>query len=393
MKFFKNKKKLLVYVILAATAAGLYFKYFKKEDTITYITQPVRRQNVEKVVNATGEVKAVDLVTVGAQVSGKIEKLYVSIGQTVKMGDMIAEIDSTTQQNDVDIAKAKMSSYQAQLKAAKTSLKIAKKQYLRMQNLKKQNAASTEDLENAEDGYESAMSKVAEIEASLKETEISLSTAETNLGYTKITAPLDGTIVSVPVKVGQTINAAMDTPTIVQIADLNQMEIYIEISEGDIGNIKPGVKVTYSVLADMNKVYETTLKSIDPALTLLTDDQYTEVVDSSEAIYFYGRLVVPNADGKLRIGMTTQNVIYVESAEDVLTVPAMALKGDVDGKYVEVRTAEGVERRPVITGVSDDLNVEIKKGVSEGEEVVIAKMSSAEISDKAANARGARRFR
>ena len=376
MKFFKNKKKLLVYVILAAAAAGLYFKYFKKEDTITYITQPVRRQNVEKVVNATGEVKAVDLVTVGAQVSGKIEKLYVSIGQTVKMGDMIAEIDSTTQQNDVDIAKAKMSSYQAQLKAAKTSLKIAKKQYQRMQSLKKQNAASTEDLENAEDGYESAMSKVAEIEASLKET-----------------APLDGTIVSVPVKVGQTINAAMDTPTIVQIADLNQMEIYIEISEGDIGNIKPGVKVTYSVLADMNKVYETTLKSIDPALTLLTDDQYTEVVDSSEAIYFYGRLVVPNADGKLRIGMTTQNVIYVESAEDVLTVPAMALKGDVDGKYVEVRTAEGVERRPVITGVSDDLNVEIKKGVSEGEEVVIAKMSSAEISDKAANARGARRFR
>ena len=393
MKFFKNKKKLLVYVILAAAAAGLYFKYFKKEDTITYITQPVRRQNVEKVVNATGEVKAVDLVTVGAQVSGKIEKLYVSIGQTVKMGDMIAEIDSTTQQNDVDIAKAKMSSYQAQLKAAKTSLKIAKKQYQRMQSLKKQNAASTEDLENAEDGYESAMSKVAEIEASLKETEISLSTAETNLGYTKITAPLDGTIVSVPVKVGQTINAAMDTPTIVQIADLNQMEIYIEISEGDIGNITPGVKVTYSVLADMNKVYETTLKSIDPALTLLTDDQYTEVVDSSEAIYFYGRLVVPNADGKLRIGMTTQNVIYVESAEDVLTVPAMALKGDVDGKYVEVRTAEGVERRPVITGVSDDLNVEIKKGVSEGEEVVIAKMSSAEISDKAANARGARRFR
>lgn len=393
MKFFKNKKKLLVYVILAAAAAGLYFKYFKKEDTITYITQPVRRQNVEKVVNATGEVKAVDLVTVGAQVSGKIEKLYVSIGQTVKMGDMIAEIDSTTQQNDVDIAKAKMSSYQAQLKAAKTSLKIAKKQYQRMQSLKKQNAASTEDLENAEDGYESAMSKVAEIEASLKETEISLSTAETNLGYTKITAPLDGTIVSVPVKVGQTINAAMDTPTIVQIADLNQMEIYIEIPEGNIGNIKPGVKVTYSVLADMNKVYETTLKSIDPALTLLTDDQYTEVVDSSEAIYFYGRLVVPNADGKLRIGMTTQNVIYVESAEDVLTVPAMALKGDVDGKYVEVRTAEGVERRPVITGVSDDLNVEIKKGVSEGEEVVIAKMSSAEISDKAANARGARRFR
>ena len=362
------------------------------ENDITYITEPVQKRNVHKVVNATGEVRAIELVTVGAQVSGKIEKLYVSIGQDVKKGDLIAEIDSTTQQNDVDINKAKLESYQAQLNAAKISLKVAEKQYKRIQTLKKRNAASDEDLENAEDTYETAKSKVTELESSLKETQISLSTAETNLGYTKITAPLDGTVVSVPVKVGQTINAAMDTPTIIQLADLSQMEILIEISEGDIGNIKPGVKVTYSILADLNKTYETTLQSIDPGLTLLTNNEYTEVVESSEAIYYYGRLIVPNEERKLRIGMTTQNVIYVESAENVLTVPVTAVKGNNANKYVEILTKDGISQRKITTGVSDGLNIEVKSGVNEGDDVIIAHMSSAEISDKASNARGARRF-
>lgn len=395
MKLVKSRKKVVFLLLAAAAAIGVYYRYFHVEEEISYITQPVKRQSVQKVVNATGEVHAVDLVTVGAQTTGQIEKLYVDVGQKVKKGDMIAEIDSTTQQNEVDINKVRLKSYEAQLRAAKTSLAIAEKQYERMQTLKKQNAASEEDLENAKDVYETALSKVAEVEASLKETEISLSTAETNLGYTKITAPLDGTVVSVPVKEGQTVNSAMDTPTIVQIADLSRMEILMEISEGDVSHVRAGNKVRYYTLADMDNVKETTLKSIDPGLTQLTDGQYTdtEVVESSEAIYYYGRLEVPNEDGHLRIGMTTQNVIYVESAENVLTVPSVAIRSDADGKYVEVLTPAGAERRAVETGVSDDLNVEIKSGVRNGEEVILARMSSSEISDKAANARGARRFR
>ncbi len=391
LKHIFNRKFFFFCLILAAGGL-LFFLFFRNGDEIAYITEQVKRQNVEKVVNATGEVRAIELVTVGAQVSGKIEKLYVSIGQEVKKGDMIAEIDSTTQQNDVDINKAKLDSYKAQLQAAQVSLKIAEKQYKRMQTLKKRNAASAEDLENAEDTYETAKSKVTELESTIKETEISLSTAETNLGYTKITAPLDGTIVSIPVKQGQTINAAMDTPAIVQIADLTRMEILIEISEGDISNIKPGVKVTYSILADLNDVFETTLQSIDPGLTLLTNNEYTEVVDSSEAIYYYGRLIVPNDDGKLRIGMTTQNVIYVENAENVLTIPVTAVKNNGSQKYVEILTDKGVQQRTIVTGVSDGLNIEVKEGVSEGDEIILAHMSSAEISDKLSNMRGPRGF-
>ena len=388
----RENKKIFFYGAVIILGIWLGTKFFGNDDNITYITEKEKRQNIKKVVNAAGEVRAIQLVTVGAQVSGKIETLYVTVGQVVKKGDLIAEIDSTTQQNEVDINKAKLNSYEAQLAAAKVSLKIAEKKYKRTQALRKQNAASAEDLEDAEDAYETAKSKVTELDSTIKETEISLSTAETNLGYTKITAPLDGTIVSVPVKQGQTINAAMDTPTIVQIADLSQMEILIEISEGDISNIKPGVKVTYSILGDLNNIYETTLKSIDPGLTLLTNNEYTEVVGSDEAIYYYGRLVVPNDRGVLRIGMTTQNVIYEDSAEDVLTVPATAIKNEGQGKFVEILTKNGVEKRSVVTGVSDGLNIEVKSGVKEGEEAVLAKMSSAEISDKTSKIRGPRGF-
>ena len=392
MSFMSRKKRILIYVLLIVCGGIAVWFYQNSGDNISYITEDVYRRDVQKVVNATGEVRAIDLVTIGAQVSGKIEHLHVKVGQEVKKGDLIAEIDSTTQQNEVDINKSRLDSYQAQFAAAKVSLEVAEKQYKRMQKLKKGNAASEEDLENALDTYETAKSRVVELESSIKETEISLSTAETNLGYTKITAPLDGTVVSVPVKEGQTINAAMNTPTIVQVANLDNMEIVIEISEGDIGNIKPGVKVTYSILADLNKIYETTLQSIDPGLTLLTNGEYTEVVDSSEAIYYYGRLIVPNEDGILRIGMTTQNVIYVESAENVLTVPVVAVKEAGDKEYVEVLTKKGVERRDITTGVSDGLNVEVKGGISEGEKVILAKMSSAEISDKASSVRGPRGF-
>lgn len=393
MEFIKSKKRIFIYVfLLIAVGAGIYY-FSSSGDGMSYITSEVRRKDVQQVVNATGEVRAIELVTVGAQASGKIEKLYAVVGREVKAGDLIAEIDSTTQQNAVDTNKAQLKSYEAQLEAAKVALRVADKQYKRMQKLMKQNAASSEDLENAEDAYAAAKSKVTELESQLVETQISLNTAETNLGYTKITAPLDGTIVSVPVKQGQTVNAAMNTPTIVQIADLSQMEILIEISEGDISNVKAGNRVSYSTLADLGETNETTLKSIDPGLTLLTNGEYTEVVGNDQAIYYYGRLVVDNKNRKLRIGMTTQNVIYVDSAENVLTVPATALKGEGDNKYVEVLTKNGVERRNVVTGVSDGLNVEIRQGVDEGDQVVLARMSSAEISDKTAQSpRRGRRF-
>lgn len=376
-------KKALIFTMVAAGAAFAGYDSFFKEEPVSYITERVSRKNIEKVVNATGEVKAIELVTVGAQTSGKIENLPVRIGQKIKKGALIAQIDSTTQENDVNSTKAKLTSLKAQLDAAKISHKIAEKQYARARRLRQRDAASEEDLENANDAYEAAKAKVTELEASISETELALNTAQTNLGYTKITAPLDGIIVSVPVKKGQTVNANMNTPTIVQIADLSKMEILIEISEGDIGNIETGARVTYTVLSNPDRIYETTLKSIDPGLTLLTNGEYTEVVGSSEAIYYYGRLVVPNDDGALRIGMTTQNVIYVDADKDVLSVPVLAVKKDGGKSYVDVLTPQGsVEKRFIETGLSDGVEIAVANGVSEGETVVIAKLSAAEVAGK-----------
>lgn len=377
-----NKKSLFL-IAAAAIAAVAGYQSFFAEEGVSYITERVSRKNIEKVVNATGEVKAIELVTVGAQTSGKIEYLPVKVGQKIKKGALIAQIDSTTQKNDVESTKAKLTSLQAQLDAAKISRKIAEKQFDRMQRLRKRDAASEEDLENANDAFESAKAKVTELEASIAETKLALNTAQTNLGYTKITAPLDGIVVSVPVKTGQTVNANMNTPTIVQIADLSKMEILIEISEGDIGDIKIGARVTYTVLSDPDNVYETTLDSIDPGLTLLTNGEYGEVVGSSEAIYYYGRLVVPNDDGALRIGMTTQNVIYVDAAENALTLPVLAVKNDRGRDYVDVLTETGeVQKRYVATGLSDGVETVVTDGVEEGENVIIAKLSAAEVTSK-----------
>lgn len=376
-----SKKNVFLFA-LVALAALFGCKAWFKDEPVSYITEPVIRKNIEKSVNATGEVKAIELVTVGAQTSGKIEYLPVKVGQRIQKGDLIAQIDSTTQENDVNSTKAKLTSLKAQLNAAEISAKIAEKQFIREQRLLKKNAASQEDFENAKDAFEAAKAKVTELKASIAETALALNTAETNLGYTKITAPLDGVVVSVPVKTGQTVNAAMNTPTIVQIADLSQMEILIEISEGDIGKVQTGAKVTYTVLSAPETVYETTLKSIDPGLTLLTNGEYTEVVGSDEAIYYYGRLVVDNPDGALRIGMTTQNVIYVAQADNVLTVPVLAVKKDGAQSYVNVLTPTGIQRHAVITGLSDGVDIEIKSGVYDHDTVVIAQMSESEVTKK-----------
>lgn len=376
-----SKKNVFLFA-LVALAALFGCKAWFKDEPVSYITEPVIRKNIEKSVNATGEVKAIELVTVGAQTSGKIEYLPVKVGQRIQKGDLIAQIDSTTQENDVNSTKAKLTSLKAQLNAAEISAKIAEKQFIREQRLLKKNAASQEDFENAKDAFEAAKAKVTELKASIAETALALNTAETNLGYTKITAPLDGVVVSVPVKTGQTVNAAMNTPTIVQIADLSQMEILIEISEGDIGKVQTGAKVTYTVLSAPETVYETTLKSIDPGLTLLTNGEYTEVVGSDEAIYYYGRLVVDNSDGALRIGMTTQNVIYIAQADNVLTVPVLAVKKDGAQSYVNVLTPTGIQRHAVVTGLSDGVDIEIKSGVSDHDTVVIAQMSESEVTKK-----------
>lgn len=377
-------------LILLLAVAGVSFagyKFFSADkNPVTYMTEPARTGDIRRVINATGEVGAAQLVSVGAQVSGQIERLYVRLGQTVKKGDLIAQIDSTTQKNELDINKAKLESYRSQLEAARVALKTAASQYEREKKLTQSDATSIANLENAESAYYSAKSKVTELESQIKQAQISVINSEVNMGYTMITAPLDGTVVSIPVKEGQTVNSNQSAPTIVQVADLSRMEILMQISEGDITKVSPGMDVSYTVLSEPDTVYKTTLKSIDPGLTTLTNGTYTGVIDSNTAIYYYGRLVVDNTDGKLHIGMTVQSSITIASAEGVLMVPSVAITGSGGHSTVHVLENGVPVEKAVRTGISDSMNTEILSGLEQGDAIILSQMSAEEISGSASRA-------
>ena len=386
----RNKTFLAGLLILLLCAGGIWYWRKNADDRsgINYLTETVRRGEILATVNASGELDAMVSVDVGAQVSGQIEKLYVELGRQIKKGDLIAEIDSTTQRNELEKSKAQLASYEAQLAARKVTRDVAQARYNREVKLRSTDSTSRENLESAQQTLASAKADVAEMESQIVQARLAVSTAETNLGYTRISAPLDGTVVSIPVEEGQTVNANQTTPTIVKIADLSRMENKIEISEGDITRVAPGMPVIYTILSEPDISFRARLDSIDPGNTSVTNAGATSSGSSSssssnEAVYYYGKSIVSNEDGRLRIGMTTQNTIVVSRAQYVLIVPSIVLeKRTARGRtsyFVQVLTPAGtVEERAVETGVSDNLNTQIVSGLAEGERVVSSMMSQAE---------------
>ena len=381
------KKRFFILLGLAVAAgAAYYFFSSNSKQEITYLTESVTRGNVEKTVVASGSVESVNEVDVGAQVSGKITKLYVKLGQEIKKGEMIADIDSTTQINTLNTKKAALVSYQAQLKAKKTAYDVALSSYNRLSKLYTQKATSLDSLKSAKSTLDNAKAEMEAIEANIKQAEIEVNTAETNVGYTKITAPMDGTVISVPVSEGQTVNANQTTPTIVTIADLSKMKIKPEISEGDITKVKAGQEVSFTILSDSQTVYHSVIDSVDPANTTTSDSSSTSSSTSSSssssttsAIYYYANVLIDNPNRTLRIGMTTENNIKIANAKDVLLVSNMAIQ-KLDGKsFVNVLNDKNQpEQREVETGVQNDFQTEIKSGLNEGEKVIVSQVANGE---------------
>ena len=381
----KKRFFILLGLLVAAGAVYYFFSSNNKQET-TYLTESVTRGNVEKTVVASGSVESVNEVDVGAQASGKITKLYVKLGQEIKKGEMIADIDSTTQINTLNTKKAALVSYQAQLKAKKTAYDVALSSYNRLSKLYTQKATSLDSLNSAKSTLDNAKAEMEAIEANIKQAEIEVNTAETNVGYTKITAPMDGTVISVPVSEGQTVNANQTTPTIVTIADLSKMKIKPEISEGDITKVKAGQEVSFTILSDSQTVYHSVIDSVDPANTTTSDSSSTSSSTSSSssssttsAIYYYANVLIDNPNRTLRIGMTTENNIKIANAKDVLLVSNMAIQ-KLDGKsFVNVLNDKNQpEQREVETGVQNDFQTEIKSGLNEGEKVIVSQVANGE---------------
>ena len=376
----KKTLKFIVFIVLVFIAIYfLYGKFFKQEEAPKALTTRLEKGDIRGTVTAAGEVYARDLVDVGAQVSGQIKKLYVKVGDKVQKGDMIAQIDSVTQENEIAQQKAQLLIHEANLASAKIAAANAKTQYNRELELYKRNAASKEAVENAKNSAALKEAEQKQIEAQIEQTKLQLSTAETNFGYTKITAPISGTIVSMPVEEGKTVNSNQTTPTIVKIADLSKMEIKMQIAEGDISKVKVGMDVEYSILSDLDNIKKAKIYKIDPGLTTLSDGTYDKTSSGSSsssssdsAIYFYAKMLVDNENDFLKIGMTTENNIIVSEANNTRYLPTSVIKRDAKGDYVTVLNGKEPEQRYVKTGVSDDLNTEILSGLDEKDEVLIA---------------------
>lgn len=325
--------------------------------------------DVAQTVLATGMLEATELVSVGARTSGQIENLAVVLGQQVKSGDLIAQIDSQDQQNTVLQAEASLAEITAQIAAKKAQLDLSEQTLSRQQKLSAQNHAADETVDTAAADVAIYTAELDALTAQEASAEVTLATARTALERTKITAPTDGTIVAVVVKQGQTVNAAQSAPTIVKIADLSTMVVKVEISEADVMSVAPGQSASFTTLGAPDESFDAVVSEIEPAPTEIAD---SDTLSSDSAMYYNGLLKVDNADGRLRIGMSAEVSIELARADDVLTVPSSALKSDQDGQYVEVfdTSAQQTQRRAVDVGLNDKITAEIRDGLTEGALVV-----------------------
>ena len=366
---------------LVAVGASAYAleRTFASTDGAQVMTAPVSVGSVEQSVLANGILKPAKLIAVGAQVSGRITSLNVKVGQTVAEGDLIAEIDSMTQQNALRTAEATLAAARAQKAEKQATLTYATAALARQKATLAQKASSREEYESAEATVKTTRAQIAALDADIASAEVAVATARVNLGYTKITAPMSGTVLAVVSQEGQTVNANQTTPTIVVLGQLDVMTVRAEISEADVVKVRPGQDVYFSILGEPGRRYEAKLASIEPAPESITSDKAVSSSSSSSssststtAIYYNGVFDIPNPDGRLRTYMTAEVHIVLGAAKDVLTVPSAAIAAGRNGKAsVRVMTPEGeIERRPVVVGLNDRTTAEIRSGLAEGDRVV-----------------------
>lgn len=373
-------------IAVIAALAFMFNPFAAKKAEI--VTATVGRGDVEQTVLATGVLEPAKLVSVGAQASGQVKKLYVQLGDTVKAGDPIADIDSRNQLNTVSNAQAGLSNVSAQRSAAQAGLTEAQLNFERQDRLFKAGAASKSDYDSAQAQLANARASLAAANAQIKQANLTLNTAETNLGYTKIVAPMDGTIVAVVTEEGQTVNANQSAPTIVMLAQLDKMTVSAEISEADVEKVTEGQEVYFTTLGNANKRHYAKLRTVAPAPESIESTSSSSSSSSASAVYYNGLFDVDNADGKLKTGMTAQVNIVLASAKDAITVPSAAVeRRGREGHVVKVVNGKGeIEQRNVKVGINTSVTAQITDGLKEGEKVVVAEVSAEQKVARSSNA-------
>lgn len=368
--------------VVALIAWGVQARFLARPAAPEVITAPVERADLEDAVLASGTIKPEREVSVGAQVSGQVRRLHVALGDNVRQGQLIAEIDSTTQRNNLRNAEAQVALLQAQLQARQALFKQAEVTLRRRQELLATEAGSRADLDEAEATLATTRADIAALQAQIRQAGIAVDTARVNLGYTRITAPIDGVVTAVITEEGRTVNALQSAPTIIKLARLDRVLIKAQISEADVIRVKPGLPVYFTVLGEPNQRYEARLRTIEPApeseQTESTTKATTTTASTAAAVYYNGLFEVPNPESKLRVAMTAQVFVVLAEVKGVLAVPAAAL-GSRDRKTglhtVRVLAQrDGVPEvvsRTVKVGMNNRVQAEVLEGLKEGELVVV----------------------
>ena len=365
-------------LLLALLGWLIWHQWFQPAPPPPLITTPVTRGDIEDSVLATGALQAARLTNVGAQVGGRIKKLYVKVGDQVEEGQVIADIDDTTQRNALRAAQESVANYKAQKASRQSALALAQKEYKRQKYMYERQAASRADFESAEHALAAARADIDAVQAQIVQATMQMENAQADLGYTRVVAPSAGTVVSIVTQEGQTLNVMQSAPTIVKLADLDTMKIEAQISEADVARVKPGMDAYFTTLGDPDTRRPATLVSVEPGpINMKTYEGSNTDSAASTAVYYNGLLSVPNPEHELRIQMTAQVTLVLASARDVLMIPAGALgRQGEDGRYT-VRVASGekgkekIERRAVEVGLNNRVHVEIKSGLKEGEQVIV----------------------
>ena len=381
MKIEDLKKKRYIILIGFILFIVLMVAFTKFKNRVRYITAPVEKRTITQVVEASGTINPVNTVSVGSTVSGLISAIYVDFNSKVTKGQLLAEIDPRTFQATVDQNYASMISAKADLANRQATLEMATKTYNRYKNLYARNFVPKSELDQAESDYKSALAQVNAAGASIRQREAQYNQSVVNLNYTKITAPVSGMIISREIDLGQPVAASFQAPELFTIAqDLEKMQIEVNVSEADIGDVKEGQKVIYVLDGYPNSEFYGTVTQVRISPTTVSNVVTYSVI-----------VTVDNSDLKLKPGMTANVSIITAENKDVLCVPNLALKFTPysDGqKYKQqgLWIKKGIKpvRINIQTGVSDDSYTEIKTNLlKEGDRVIVSKRGKSPASKKA----------
>lgn len=380
----KNIKSTWVLLIITVvTIVGVVYQYsMEKQDKPLLITDVVKRGNVESVVLTNGVLYPSKLVNVGSQVSGLIDKIYLQLGDEVKQGDLIAQIDNLAQQNTLKEAQASLKSINAEFVAKQAQIKVSRSEFNRIQKMLLDGSSSQSEYDTAESILAVYLAELEQLKAEKEKSIIVVDSAKLDLGYTTISSPIDGTVVYVSVEEGQTVNINQGTPSIIELAQLDVMTIKAQVSEADIINVRSGQETYFSILGATGKRFPAKVRAIEPGPTLLSGDDSDLMIGDDEAIYYNALFDVENPDNMLRFGMTAQVSIVLESAKNTLLVPSQVLVekkrenlSDNSFYQVPVKINDHVEYRNVEVGINNKIYAQILSGLNEGEEVVIGEYS------------------